>query len=54
MHTKIESANQTDRDNFECIGTDEKTILNCIFKEQYISMWTCFIWLRIGSGDGLL
>jgi hypothetical protein len=54
MHTKFESANQKARDNLECLGTDEKTILKWMFKEQYVSKWTLFIWLRIGSGDGLL
>jgi hypothetical protein len=33
---------------------DGRIILNCIFRKQDGKAWTGFIWLRMGTGGGLL
>jgi hypothetical protein len=42
------------RDHLGDIGVDERIILERILKRQTVRMWTKFIWLRIGTSDGIL
>jgi hypothetical protein len=36
------------------LGVDERIILKWIFKKWVWEAWTGLIWLRIGTGGGLL
>jgi hypothetical protein len=42
------------RSHLEDPGVDERIILNCILKNWDGWTWTGLIWLRIGTGGGLL
>jgi hypothetical protein len=42
------------RDHLEDLGVNGKVILKLILKKKGGRMWTGFIWLRIGTGGGLL
>ena len=41
-------------DHFEDPGVDWRIILKCIFKKWNGGGWTGLIWLRTGTGGGLL
>jgi hypothetical protein len=41
------------RSHLEGAGIDGRIILKCIFKKWH-GAWTGLIWLRIGTGGGLL
>jgi hypothetical protein len=43
-----------ERDNFKDLGLDERIILKWIFNNCEWEAWTGFLWLRIGTGVGLL
>jgi len=42
------------RDHFRDQSMDGRTILRGILRKQGVCEWNKFIWLRIGSCDGLL
>jgi hypothetical protein len=35
-------------------GVDGRIILKCILEKQYMKLWIGFVWLRIGTGGGML
>jgi hypothetical protein len=43
-----------DRNHLEEPGVDGRIILKLIFREWDVGVWTGLIWLRIGTGGGLL
>ena len=43
-----------ERDHLEDTGVDERIILRCIFRKWDEVEWAGSIWLRIGTGGGLL
>jgi len=43
-----------ERDHFENLGVDGRTIGKWIFKKWDSETWIGLIWLRIGTGGGLL
>jgi hypothetical protein len=54
MYTKLWSENQKGRDHFEVLCIDGRIILKWILGKWGEKVWTGFIWLRIGTNDGLL
>jgi hypothetical protein len=53
MHTRFWSENLEGRDHLGDLGVDGRIILEWISGKQG-ETWAGFIWLRIGTGDGLL
>jgi hypothetical protein len=51
---KFGSENLKGRNHSEDMSTDGRIILKCVLKKKPQRVWTGFIWLRIGSSDGLL
>jgi len=43
-----------ERDHLGDLGIDERIILKLIFKKSDRRVWIGLIWLRIGTGGGLL
>jgi hypothetical protein len=41
-------------DNAKDLGVDGRIIFECISGKQVWKLWNGFIWLRIGTGGGLL
>jgi hypothetical protein len=54
MQTKFWSENLKGREHTEDMGIDERRTVKWILGEQGGSVWTGFIWLRIGTSGGLL
>jgi len=50
----ILAGNVKDGDHLEDRGADGKILLKWIFKEWDGVAWTGLIWLRVGTGGGLL
>jgi hypothetical protein len=46
--------NPRERDHFEDVGLDRRTILKWIFKTWDGKAWTGLVWLRIETGVRLL
>jgi len=46
--------NLRERDRFQGLGVGRIIILKWIFRKCDVRAWTGLIWLRIGTGDGLL
>jgi hypothetical protein len=43
-----------ERDHLAYLSVDVRVILKWALKKRDRATWTGFIWLRIGTGDGLL
>ena len=54
MHTGFRWGNLSERDHLENPGVDERIILKCILGKGDGVARTRLIWLRIGTGGGLL
>ena len=54
MHIGLWWENLKEGDHVEDSGLDERIILKRIFEKWNGEAWTGSIWLRIGSGVGLL
>jgi hypothetical protein len=53
MYTKFWSENPIGRAHLQNLGVNEWKILKLIIKKLDITVWTGFIWLRIGFSGGL-
>jgi hypothetical protein len=53
VHTGFCWGNLRERSDLEDQGVDERIILRCIFRSG-MGAWNGFIWLRTGTGDGVL
>jgi hypothetical protein len=54
VHTGYWWGELRERNNFEGLGASGTIILKWIFKKWDGGAWTGLIWLRIGTGGGLL
>ena len=54
MHTRLCWGDPRERDHFEHLGLDVRTILKGIFKKWSGEAWTGWIWLRIETDGGPL
>jgi hypothetical protein len=54
VHTRFWLGNLRERNHLEDLVVDGGIILKCIFKKWNGGVWTGLIWLKIGTGDGLL
>ena len=54
MHTGFWCGNLRERDHLEDPGLDKRITLRWIFRKWDVGAWTGLIWLRIGTGCGLL
>jgi len=54
IYTRFLSRNLLRRSHTEDLGIAGRIILNWISQKQGEKVWTGFIWLRIGTRDGLL
>jgi hypothetical protein len=52
-HTRFWPGNLREKDHLEDLGVDG-IILNWIFKWSDGEAWTALLWLRIGTGGGVL
>ena len=54
MYTGFWCGNLRERDYLEDTDVDGRKILRWIFRKLDVRAWTGFIWLRMGTGGGLL
>jgi hypothetical protein len=54
VHTGLKRGNLGEGDHFEDPGVDGRIILKWIFERLGVGAQTGLIWLRIGTGGGLL
>jgi hypothetical protein len=54
VQTGVLSGDLRERDDFEHLGVDGRTILKCIFKKWDGEAWTRMVLLSVGAGGGLL
>ena len=54
MYTEFWWGSLRERDHLKEPGVDWRIILRWIFRKWDVRAWTGLIWLRIGTGDGLL
>jgi hypothetical protein len=54
MYTEFWWGNLRERENLEDLDMDGRIILKGAFKKLDVEAWTGLIWLRIGTGGGLL
>jgi hypothetical protein len=46
--------NLKERDHLECLGVDDRILLNTDFEETVGWVWTGLVWFRKGKSGGLL
>jgi hypothetical protein len=54
VHRGYWCGNLRERDHLEDIGVDRRIILRWIIRKWDMAVWTELLWLRIGTGGGLL
>jgi hypothetical protein len=54
VHTGFSCGDLTERDHLEDPGVNRRIIIKWILKKRDEESWTGLIWLRIGTGGGLL
>jgi len=54
VHTGFRSGDLRERDCLKYPGVGRRIILKRVFKKWEVEAWKGLIWLRIGTGGGLL
>jgi len=54
VHTVFLRGDLTDRDHLEYLDKDGEMVLKWIYKKWDGKAWTVLLWVRIGTGGGLL
>jgi hypothetical protein len=53
MHTKFWLGSPKERDHSEDLDIDKRTVIKWVLRKSDERLWTGFVWLRMGTGDGL-
>jgi len=53
MHTEFRQRSLRERNHLEDLAVDGSTILKWIF-DKWRGVWNCLIWLRTGTGGGIV